>query len=253
MRASPPNRCAQPVMSRNSPSVPSSATSGVKRSHQSAMAFSVLPSATGSASITSSAGSIARAVASGIPTTSPVDAAASFSATSCSALSILAATTSGTSSGGATPCCCRCRRRKRSVGRRGSHTLRIRLFAEKVLITRPFHDPSPGRAHGGCGRVRRRRSASPIPASPGPAANARRARSSASRRWRPAALRQAAASSAVTPLSPAASVSLRLATRSNARVSPQISATTAPSALQARPSAAVRNTMSAVGARTTTR
>ena len=37
--ASPPNRCAQPVMSRNSPCGGSSATSGVKRSHQSAMSL----------------------------------------------------------------------------------------------------------------------------------------------------------------------------------------------------------------------
>src|SRR5581483_10787576 len=34
----------------------------------------------------------------------------------------------------------------RSMGRRGSHRLRIRRFAEKALITFPFHNPSPGRA-----------------------------------------------------------------------------------------------------------
>ena len=35
----------------------------------------------------------------------------------------------------------------RSMGRRGSHRLRIRRrFAEKALITFPFHDPSPDRA-----------------------------------------------------------------------------------------------------------
>ena len=43
--ASPPNRWAQPVMSRNRPCGGSSATSGVKRSHQSAMSFKVLASA----------------------------------------------------------------------------------------------------------------------------------------------------------------------------------------------------------------
>ena len=38
-------------------------------------------------------------------------------------------------------------RRMRSVGRRGSHRLRIRRrFAEKALITFPFHDPPPDRA-----------------------------------------------------------------------------------------------------------
>ena len=35
----------------------------------------------------------------------------------------------------------------RSMGRRGSHRLRIRRrFAEKALITFPFHDPAPDRA-----------------------------------------------------------------------------------------------------------
>ena len=35
----------------------------------------------------------------------------------------------------------------RSMGRRGSHRLRIRRrFAEKALITFPFHDPSPNQA-----------------------------------------------------------------------------------------------------------
>ena len=38
-------------------------------------------------------------------------------------------------------------RRMRSIGRRGSHRLRIRRgFAEKALITFPFHDPLPDRA-----------------------------------------------------------------------------------------------------------
>ena len=57
---------------------------------------------------------------------------------------------------------------------------------------------------------------------------------------------------AVTPDCWAASVSLRLATRSNARVSPQISVITPPSALHASPSAATRNALSAFAARTTT-
>ena len=48
--ASPPNKCAQPVMSSNRPCGESSATSGVKRSHQSAMSFSALASAAASAS-----------------------------------------------------------------------------------------------------------------------------------------------------------------------------------------------------------
>src|SRR4029453_512443 len=35
----------------------------------------------------------------------------------------------------------------RSMGRRGSHRLRIRRrFTEKALITFPFHDPPPNRA-----------------------------------------------------------------------------------------------------------
>src|SRR6185437_12370910 len=38
-------------------------------------------------------------------------------------------------------------RRMRSIGRRGSHRLRIRRgFAEKALITIPLHDPLPDRA-----------------------------------------------------------------------------------------------------------
>jgi hypothetical protein len=56
----------------------------------------------------------------------------------------------------------------------------------------------------------------------------------------------------VTPEPRAASVSLRLATRSNCRVSPQISITTAPSASQASASADVRSAVSTSGARTVT-
>src|SRR5215469_14485425 len=40
-----------------------------------------------------------------------------------------------------------CCRLMRSVGRRGSHRLRIRRrFSEEALITFPFHDPVAGRA-----------------------------------------------------------------------------------------------------------
>ena len=77
---SPPNRWAQPVMSRKSPCGGSSATSGVKRSHQSAMSSSVLRSATSSASNTVSSGQIARALASGRPIERPERAARSSSA-----------------------------------------------------------------------------------------------------------------------------------------------------------------------------
>jgi hypothetical protein len=56
----------------------------------------------------------------------------------------------------------------------------------------------------------------------------------------------------VTPDIRAANVSLRLATRSNCRASPQISRTTAPSASQASASAVVRNAVSTSGARTVT-
>jgi hypothetical protein len=54
----------------------------------------------------------------------------------------------------------------------------------------------------------------------------------------------------VTPDIRAAKVSLRLATRSSCRVSPQISITTAPSASQASASADVRSAVSTSGART---
>jgi hypothetical protein len=56
----------------------------------------------------------------------------------------------------------------------------------------------------------------------------------------------------VTPDACAASVSLRLATRSSCRASPQTSSTTAPSASQANASAAVRNAVSTSAARTVT-
>jgi len=65
----------------------------------------------------------------------------------------------------------------------------------------------------------------------------------------------AAASRSSRPVTPdirAANVSLRLATRSNCRVSPQISITTAPSASQANASAEVRSAVSTSGARTVT-
>jgi hypothetical protein len=56
----------------------------------------------------------------------------------------------------------------------------------------------------------------------------------------------------VTPEAWAVSVSLRLATRSSCRASPQTSSTTAPTASQASASAAVRSALSASGARTVT-
>jgi hypothetical protein len=57
----------------------------------------------------------------------------------------------------------------------------------------------------------------------------------------------------VTPDACAASVSLRLATRSSGRASPQTSSTTTPTASQASASAAVRNAVSTSAARTVTR
>jgi len=57
----------------------------------------------------------------------------------------------------------------------------------------------------------------------------------------------------VTPEACAAKVSLRLATRSSCRGSPQTSSTTAPSASQTSASAAVRNALSLSAARTVTR
>ncbi len=65
----------------------------------------------------------------------------------------------------------------------------------------------------------------------------------------------AAAIRSIRPVTPdirAASVSLRLATRSNCPVSPQISSTTAPSASHASASADARNVVSTSGARTIT-
>jgi hypothetical protein len=65
----------------------------------------------------------------------------------------------------------------------------------------------------------------------------------------------AAATRSMRPVTPdirAARVSLRLAARSNCRVSPQISSTTAPSASQASASADVRSAVSTSGARTVT-
>jgi hypothetical protein len=59
-------------------------------------------------------------------------------------------------------------------------------------------------------------------------------------------------SKAVTPDACAASVSLRLATRSSCRASPQTSSTTLPSASQAKASAAVRSAVSISAARTVT-
>lgn len=56
----------------------------------------------------------------------------------------------------------------------------------------------------------------------------------------------------VTPEPRAASVSLRLATKSNCLLSPQVSSTTLPSASQASASAVVRNAVSTSGARTVT-
>ena len=96
----------------------------------------------------SSAGQIARALASGRPIERPRCAAASSSAKICSALFCLATTMLGSSSlstSAALPCTSW--RLMRSMGRRGSHRLRMRRrFREKALITFPFHDPPPDRA-----------------------------------------------------------------------------------------------------------
>ena len=172
--ASPPNRWAQPVMSRNRPCGASSATSGVKRSHQSAMSFSGLASAASSASNTLNCGQMARALASGRPISRPRWAAASSSAEICSALFCLATTMLGASNssgrldasfqrGAITASTAFASWRwMRSVGRRGSHRLRIRRrFAEKALITFPFHDPSPNRAMTVANELRRRTPARP--------------------------------------------------------------------------------------------
>ena len=64
----------------------------------------------------------------------------------------------------------------RSMGRRGSHRLRIRRgFAEKALITFPFHDPSPDRAMTVANQLRvEHRRAPRSPQAATPAANAPR-------------------------------------------------------------------------------
>jgi hypothetical protein len=67
--------------------------------------------------------------------------------------------------------------------------------------------------------------------------------------WGSAAIRS---TRPVTPEACAASVSLRLATRSSCRASPQTSSTTTPTASQASASAAVRNALSTSAARTVT-
>ena len=85
-------------VTRPVPRVGSSATSGVKRPHQSAMASSAAASAAGSASNTAMSGQTARAVASAVPTSRPSRAAASFSAETTSALWSFATTIQGLSS-----------------------------------------------------------------------------------------------------------------------------------------------------------
>ena len=68
--------------------------------------------------------------------------------------------------------------------------------------------------------------------------------------WGSAAIRS---TRPVTPEACAANVNLRLARRSNCRISPQTSSTTAPTASQASASAAVRKALSTSAARTVTR
>ena len=73
--ASPSKRWATPVMSRKTPSSPSSADSGVNLRHQSTIWVAVAASAAGSASATSRAGHMARASASVRPGLMPIAAA----------------------------------------------------------------------------------------------------------------------------------------------------------------------------------
>jgi len=119
---------------------------GVKRSHQSAMSSSVLRSATSSASNTVSSGQIARALASGRPIERPACTARSSRGVNQQRVVLL-----GDDDAWRFIQLFVCRfpslRLMRSMGRRGSHRLRIRRrFAEEALITFPFHDPAADRA-----------------------------------------------------------------------------------------------------------
>ena len=141
----------------------------------------------------------------------------------------------------------------RSVGRRGSHRLRIRRrFAEKALITLPFHDPSADRAmtvanelgveHRRAPRAARRWARRRMRRAHDPARlggrGLRRRRHPQHQRGDAGGLRgqrQLAAGDEI-----------------ERRASPQTSSTTAPSASQASASAAVRNAVSTSAARTVT-
>ena len=142
-----------PVTSSNNPFGGSSATNGVKRSHQSAMAESSFASAAASASMTLRCGNMARASASALPGVRPSVAAHAFTAPRRSALSTLATTTSGS----ARPEELGRRRSYRSVERHGSHSERMRRLAglaENSVVTTPLHYPIPTGAVPVAGKLR---------------------------------------------------------------------------------------------------
>src|SRR5579871_3651130 len=102
-----------------------------------------------------SAGTMARAVASGISAARFNRAAASSTATTFSSLLILAATTMGSrswrgASAPATACDKASWRLKRSVGSRGNHRHNRRRLVDSLLeevgIAVPVHDPAAGLA-----------------------------------------------------------------------------------------------------------
>ena len=147
---------------------------------------------------------------------------------------------------------CASLRLMRSMGRRGSHRLRIRRrFDEKALITFPFHDPPPDRAMTvtnelrvehrrapgmpGCGRRRMRRAHDP---------SGLRGRRLRLRRQPQQQRGDAGGLRSQRELAAGDEIEL-------ARL-PQTSSTTAPSASQASASAAVRNAASTSAARTVT-
>ena len=182
-------------------------------------------------------GQMARALASGRPISSPRRAAASSSAEICSALFCLATTMLGSQglfdafasrqsavenalAGAALPR--KSWRLMRSVGRRGSHRLRIRRrFLEKALITFPFHDPPPDRAMTIADKLRVEHRRAPR------AARCAGGECAARTIHRVSAVEGngSAASRSIRPVTPdarAASVSLRLATRSSCRARPRL-------------------------------
>ena len=148
---SPPKRCVAPVTSSNKARGGSSATKGVKRSHQSAMRSRSLWSAPSFAAMTLSSGSMARALARGWPMERPSDVALRSSAERRSAFFSLVTTTSGGASRGDSAesvRACRAfqRRCSLSVARRGNHSAMMRRdpesgLPEETFIAIPLHDP----------------------------------------------------------------------------------------------------------------